>query len=178
MNNQNPKINDLSTYRRTTLSELHQGEMEIDAPHPLLRFFLKSAFILNGGGLFLLWLFFRFLDFFPPHDMPFLPAFAWYFFFGGVYAVFAFFSFRFSVYVERAAIQRSLTHNRRYEWHKLQAAEMSEEELNKMPRTVDRPKAVSAVGAGSRYFRMTAFLILASLLTCFLGVLAFIRAPL
>lgn len=178
MSKQNPNINNLSTYRRTALSELHQGDMEIDAPHPVLKFLLKSAFVLNGGGLFMLWLFFRFLDFFPPHDMPFLPAFAWYFFFGGIYALFAFFSMRFSLYVERVAIQRSLTHNRRYEWHKLQPGEMSAEELRKIPRQAERSNVPVAVGAGGRYFRMTMFLILASLTTWFLGVLAFIRAPL
>ena len=178
MNKPNPKISDLATYRSTSLSQMHQGELEVETAHPILRFMLKSSFVLNIGGLILLWVFFRFLDMFPPHDMPFLPAFAWYFFFGTMYGLFAYFSFRFAKGVEKAAIQRSLTHNRRYEWHALHDKNMTKAELNKVPKPAQQVKPSEAIGAGAKYFRMTAFLILASLFTFYLGVSTLISAPL
>lgn len=178
MNWQNPKINDLATYRKTALSEMHQGEMEIETAHPVLKFLLKSSFVLNIGGLVTLWVLFRFMNMFPPHDMPFLPAFAWYFFFGLIYAVFALFSFRFARHVEKTAIQRSLTHNRRYEWHALHDKNMRAEEMKKMPKAQQPVRPIDAIGAGTRYFRVTFLLILASLVTCYLGVSTFIGAPL
>lgn len=170
------RVDDMQALRGSTLGQLRYGELPEQVQHPVMKFFVKMSFVTNIGGFAVLFIMFRFINLFPPSDAPFMNAIGFYFFFGFIYAVFAFMVFNFAKFTEHQAVSRSLSTNRRYEWHSHYNTDLSEEELKKMPQ-VHHPAAgqvvqPESVGAGKKYFKIAKFLILASLITFAIGAVA------
>ncbi len=160
--------------RGSTLGQMHQGEHQVHLAHPGLTFFLKVVLFLNIFSFLVLWGLFALKNLFPPYEADFKWAIGAYFIFGVVYYAFAQFFFRFAKFVEKQAVSRALTQNRRYQWHsQYDTSRMTEEDLKKVPEAHKQPTASEALNAGSNFFRITGFLGLASLITWMLGLWAF-----
>ena len=156
--------------RGSTLGQVRYGELQTHVRHPVLRFLVKTTFVVNIGSLVILWALFALKSLFPPHDAAFKWAIGAYFMFGIVYGIFSFFFFKFAKFVEHQMVSRALTHNRRYEWHThYDTNNITEADLKKVPEAQKRVTASEAVGAGANYFRITGFLALAGIFTGFLG---------
>lgn len=168
------KQDDVSTMRGSTLGQMHQGELQTHLSHPFLTAFIKFALAINIGSFIILWALFALKNLFPPHEASFKWAIGSFFIFGAIYTIFSGFFFKFAKFVEAQAVTKSLTHNRRYEWHtKYDTQNISEKDLKKVPEAQRQTTASQAVGAGANYFRITAFLALAALATWGMGVWAF-----
>jgi hypothetical protein len=172
--NQQTKPDNISALRKTALGEVRYGEIQTGITHTALQFFLKVVFVLNVGSWLGLWSLFRLKSLFPPHDAPFMTAVGWYFFFGGLFAVFAFFSFKFARFIEHQAVTQALAQNRRYEWHtRYDTKNMSEEELKKIPEAQKNKPAGPAVDPGGNYFRLSTLLIVAAFAAWGFGAFVF-----
>lgn len=160
---------DLQTMRGSTLGQMHQGNFNPTVHHPALRFFLRVTIFLNVASWLGLWTAFRFKNFFPPHDAPFMSAIGWYFFFGAALCFFAVLVFSYAKKVEVDAIKRVLTNNRSYAWHSQHGTLKTHGAEQAVARG---PVEKSVVGAGARQYRATAWLITISLMMWFMGAYA------
>lgn len=171
---QKDHIEDMQSMRGSVLGQMRYGEMQTHVSHPAQKFLVKLTIIINVASWVGLWSMFRLQDLFPPHEAPFMSAIGWYFFFGLVYGLLALLFFRFACFVEKQAVTQALTHNRRYEWHShYDTKNMSAEELKKIPEAQKQQQAAPPVGAGSGYYKITGFLVMAGLATWALGLWAF-----
>ena len=172
------RVTDMQAMRGSVLGQVHYGNLDLAPAHDGMRFLVKMAWMSNLGGLVGLWLTFRFLNLFPPHDLPFMSALGWFFFFGLLYGLFAVFALRFALYVENEAINKTVAQNRRYTWHShYDTDNITEDELKKV---VNIPKKSTvpeqAVEPGKKYFKLTSLLSLAALVTCAIGIYASIHS--
>lgn len=173
------KKNDLQTFRGSALGQMHQGDIKTFVHHPVLRFFLRLGIFLNVASWIGLWTAFRFKNFFPPHDAPFMSAIGWFFFFGAALCFFAVMVFSYAKKIETEAITRALTNNRSYAWHSQHGTLSTHETDPTKPKPPveasikgkQRPAAPpsQAVGAGARQYRAATWLILISLVMWTLG---------
>jgi hypothetical protein len=163
---------DIRPTRMTALGSVHHGEMETGLSHPVTAFFLKVVSGANVGSFVILWLALRIKGLFPPHEVPLFSAISWYFIFGSIYCLIGSLFFRYARHIEHTAVIRAMTSNRRYEWRShYDTKNMTEEDLKRKAQTVHQKETTSsAVNAGANFFRLTLFLILASLVTWFLGI--------
>lgn len=179
MRPQPTRIDDIKTMRSTVLGEMHGGQMKMEERHPILKGMTRLAISANVVGMAFLFVSFRIMDRFPPHEMPLMNALGWYFFFGVVYGLFAQMLLSFGRYTENNAIARALTHNRRYEWHShYDPKALKEEDLKKVAAPPPAPKGPrqpqqTAVGAGAKCFTYSGVFSLFGYFSCGLGLYMF-----
>lgn len=166
----------MQAVRGSVLGQMHYGNLHLAPEREGHKFFVKFCWIVNVTGVAGLFLTFRFLDMFPPHEQPFMSAVAWYFIFGFGYSMIALLVLKVGMAVENNAVQKAVSNNRRYEWHShYDTSKMSEEDLKKMANVKKPQQETNAppVDIAKKYLQATTLLCLASLFTCGLGVYAF-----
>jgi hypothetical protein len=168
---------------------MHKGQLHIEEKHPFLKKLVRFTFAANIGSAFVLWVLFVWTSMFTPYEQKFMGALLWFFFFGCVYGVFAFFAFIYAKYVERRAVDTALTPNRRYEWHtRYDTHNVTPEDMKKAPAVpggnteggLEKDKGLGKappppVGIGTEYYGHAALLSLCSLTSCAIGIYAFLH---
>ncbi|MDD9901403.1 MAG: hypothetical protein OXT65_10520, partial [Alphaproteobacteria bacterium] len=162
---------DIQGQRGSPMGQMRYGAMDARKPHPAQMFFIKAFLALNFGTLFLLWVAYRMMDLFPPHEKPIMTLIGGFFFMGGIIAIIGAFVHKYAAFIETQAVTKALTQKASYEWHSNYSTEdVDEEELKKVAKK--RQEVVVPVDAGGKYFKLASLVLAISFMVWLLGIRA------